>query len=102
MTPYEKAQMTYETAKEALNDIAQSLAVSDKQKKEARTARDKLIDDYIDDQIIKITELTAKYADFIQEMETVIANIEKDSPLEALNTLQKIVDQGALVLKGIS
>ena len=101
MTPYEKAQMEYEKAKEALNDIAQSLTASDEQEKEARNARDKLIDDYIDDQIITIKELTAKYAEFIQNMEEVIGKIGKEGPLAALNTLQGIVDQGTIVLEAI-
>lgn len=96
----EQAFEEYEKAKDALNEIARSDAVSSEKREEARMKRDKLIDDYIQKAIDDVNERTEKYRDFITEMEAFIGEIERESrgPVEALGTLQEVVDGAAKIL----
>ena len=94
-----QAQRTYLAAVEALEAIARSRKASADQKQTARRELDRMDLDFIDQNIADVNARTAKFQEFIANMERVIARMESDGLMrgmkgltEALIAAQALVD----------
>ncbi len=101
MITNEEVQNEYIKARDALNEIADSDEATDKQIKDAISARKKLTIEFIGKQINEIEKLTKQYKEFIKDMEDVARKIKEEfrGPLEALGKIQGVIDGAAEILK---
>ena len=82
----------------ALDEIATSIEASPEQVGAARRKRDKLDREFRDQVVENVEERTAQFQKFIDEMNEIIDDIGRDSPLNGVKKLKEIVDTAAAVL----
>ena len=95
----EKALQDYEDARDLLNKIANSMKTSDEDKKQANKKLQQLENDFIDQQIDDIEARTQKYQEFINNMNQLLNNIDKEGLPNEINKLTQIVNEGSQLLK---
>lgn len=100
MLTSQRALVEYEKAKDALNDIIRSPNATQDQKDAAESARDDVISNFIQQNVDDVNARTAMFQNFITQMEQVLNDIGKNSPLSALQQLQGVVDQAKTLLPG--
>jgi hypothetical protein len=92
MLDIDKATAEFQRALRALSAIIRSRNASPEQKEAAKAARADLSLKFTQQAIEAIDERTVLFQEFITAMENIINEIGRDSPLEGLKTLTKIVD----------
>ena len=87
-----QAERIYQQARGALEAISRSRKASDAQKHAARRARDQLDMEFCGRAIANVQARTAKYQDFIQNMEALLASLQSDALVHGITTIKEIVD----------
>jgi hypothetical protein len=84
-------QEQYEAARSALNSVIFSSKAAAEQKQVARTARDRLMLDYVNQQVADIEARSAQFQRFIDEMTAVVASIGAKGPVEVVAKLRDVI-----------
>jgi len=99
MSTASEALKAYQKARDELLKIVGSYEATDEQTQKATEAAQKLADDFIKDTIVKVSEISARYQQFITDMKATIKSLEESGPTEvvadlkdALNNLKPIFE----------
>ncbi|MDX1429799.1 MAG: hypothetical protein R3282_05905 [Rhodothermales bacterium] len=94
----DKARQDYQAAVDGLREITRDITAKRADVDAAQDALEKVMDDYLDRVKADVEERTRQYLDFIQELEGIIDDIGRNSQLEGVRKLKKIVDEAAGVV----
>lgn len=96
----EQADRAYQKALVALNaTIHSGEGVTEEQKALAKQKREDLILNFIGRAIARIEERTAKFQEFIDEMEAVIAEFDPSTTIAGILRLKEVVDEAAQLVQ---
>ena len=100
MPANDECQQKYLDAKGALDKLAKSKSATAEQRQTARQARDRLTDEFIEQNIIAVEARTAQFQLFITVMEETSSALGKNSVLPGMKDLAKIVTEAKALIGG--
>ena len=87
----EQAQQAYLAAREALDAISRSRRSSDAQKRAARRERERLDLDFIGQSIANVDQRTAKFQEFVANMQRLVDSLQSDALLRGMKGLTDVL-----------
>jgi hypothetical protein len=99
MVTNQQADEAYQNAKSALNDIISSPDTTEEQRRICQEKRTDLTLAFIGQVIDRIEERTAKFLEFIGEMEAVIAEFDPRTTIAGIIQLREVVDKAAVLVE---